>query len=102
MLLDGRAQESGILRRTEDATVLLVYNSRYDIVNFTFPAVPTAARPCLTALKIYTATRMPSSRRNRDWVSLFCAPVDVVLLAGDVRWLLIASAFTRHILSALR
>jgi glycogen operon protein len=40
MLLDGRAQESGIQRRGEDATVLLVYNSHYDVVNFTLPAVP--------------------------------------------------------------
>jgi isoamylase len=40
MLLDGRAQETGIKRRGEDATVLLVYNSHYDVVNFTLPSVP--------------------------------------------------------------
>ena len=40
MLLDGRAQETGINRRGEDATVLLVYNSHYDVVNFTLPSVP--------------------------------------------------------------
>ncbi len=40
MLLDGRAQESGIKRRGSDATLLLVYNSHYDVVNFTLPAVP--------------------------------------------------------------
>ena len=40
MLLDGRAQESGILRRGDDATVLLNYNSHFDVVNFTLPAVP--------------------------------------------------------------
>jgi glycogen operon protein len=40
MLLDGRAQESGIRRRGSDATLLLVYNAHYDVVNFTLPAVP--------------------------------------------------------------
>ena len=40
MLLDGRAQESGIKRRGEDATLLLIYNAYYDVVNFTLPAVP--------------------------------------------------------------
>ena len=40
MLLDGRAQESGIRRRGSDATLLLVYNAHFDVVNFTLPAVP--------------------------------------------------------------
>jgi glycogen operon protein len=40
MLLDGRAQESGVKRRGSDATILLVYNAHYDVVNFTLPAVP--------------------------------------------------------------
>jgi glycogen operon protein len=40
MLLDGRAQETGIKRRGSDATLLLVYNAHYDVVNFTLPEVP--------------------------------------------------------------
>ena len=40
MLLDGRAQESGIKRRGGDATILLLYNAHFDIVNFTLPPVP--------------------------------------------------------------
>jgi glycogen operon protein len=40
MLLDGRAQESGITRRGEDATLLLIYNAHFDVVNFTLPHVP--------------------------------------------------------------
>ncbi len=40
MLLDGRAQETGIKRRGEDTSVLLIYNSHYDIVNFRLPSVP--------------------------------------------------------------
>jgi glycogen operon protein len=39
MLLDGRAQESGIKRRGSDATLLLIYNAHYDVVNFTLPSV---------------------------------------------------------------
>ena len=44
MLLDGRAQESGVKRRGSDATLLLVYNAHFDVVNFTLPAVPDGTR----------------------------------------------------------
>lgn len=40
MLLDGRAQESGVKRRGSDATLLIVYNAHFDVVNFTLPSVP--------------------------------------------------------------
>jgi glycogen operon protein len=40
MLLDGRAQETGIRRKGGDATLLLVVNAHHDIVNFTLPEVP--------------------------------------------------------------
>ncbi|XIA63306.1 glycogen debranching protein GlgX [Bradyrhizobium sp. TZ2] len=40
LLLDGRAQESGIRRRGSDATLLLVYNAHFDVVDFTLPNVP--------------------------------------------------------------
>ena len=40
MLLDGRAQETGIKRRGEDTSVLLIYNSHYDMVSFKLPTVP--------------------------------------------------------------
>ena len=40
ILLDGRAQTSGIRRRGQDATVLVVLNSYHDGVPFTLPAVP--------------------------------------------------------------
>src|SRR6195952_3263849 len=35
LLLDGRAQETGIKRRGSDATMMLIYNAHYDVVNFT-------------------------------------------------------------------
>ena len=40
MLLDGRAQETGIRRKGADATLLLVVNAHHDIVNFSLPEVP--------------------------------------------------------------
>ena len=40
IVLDGRAQVSGIRRRGQDATVLVVINSYHDGVPFTLPPVP--------------------------------------------------------------
>ena len=40
MLMDGRAQETGIKRRGSDATVLLVFNGWQDVVGFTLPDPP--------------------------------------------------------------
>jgi isoamylase len=37
MLLDGRAQVSGIRKRAQDATLLLVMNGWHDVVKFTLP-----------------------------------------------------------------
>jgi len=39
MLMDGRAQPTGIRRKGADATLLLVLNSHHDVVNFTLPEV---------------------------------------------------------------
>jgi CheY-like chemotaxis protein len=40
MLLDGRAQPTGIKRRGDDATLLIVMNAHHDVVEFTLPATP--------------------------------------------------------------
>ena len=40
MLMDGRAQETGIRRAGADATLLLVVNAHHDLVNFRLPPVP--------------------------------------------------------------
>jgi glycogen operon protein len=37
MLIDGRAQTSGIKRRASDVTLLIVVNGYYDLVKFTLP-----------------------------------------------------------------
>ena len=40
LVLDGRAQPSGIKRRGADTTLLLILNAYHDVVNFTLPNVP--------------------------------------------------------------
>jgi glycogen operon protein len=40
VLLDGRAQETGIRRVGTDATLLLVTNAHHDVVRFTLPSAP--------------------------------------------------------------
>jgi glycogen operon protein len=40
MLLDGRAQESGLKQRGSDETLLIVTNSHFDVVKFKLPEVP--------------------------------------------------------------
>jgi isoamylase len=37
VLLDGRAQESGIRKRGTDVTLYLVLNAHHDVVKFTLP-----------------------------------------------------------------
>jgi isoamylase len=44
MLLDGRAQPTGIKQRGSDATLLIMFNAHHDIVTFTLPEVPEGKR----------------------------------------------------------
>jgi glycogen operon protein len=44
MLLDGRAQPSGIKQRGSDATLLVIFNAHHDVVKFTLPEVPEGKR----------------------------------------------------------
>ena len=44
MLMDGRAQPTGIRRRGEDATILVVFNSHHDLVEFVLPGVVGSGR----------------------------------------------------------
>ena len=37
MVLDGRAQPTGIRQRGQDATLLLIFNAYHDVVKFTLP-----------------------------------------------------------------
>ncbi|HYC45301.1 MAG TPA: glycogen debranching protein GlgX [Burkholderiales bacterium] len=44
MVLDGRAQPTGIVRPGSDATLLLILNAYHDLVGFTLPTVPGGKR----------------------------------------------------------
>jgi glycogen operon protein len=44
MLLDGRAQPTGIKQRGSDATLLIIFNAHHDVVKFTLPEVPEGKR----------------------------------------------------------
>ena len=44
MLLDGRGQMTGIRRRGEEATLLLLFNAHHEPVEFTLPEAPGGAR----------------------------------------------------------
>jgi glycogen operon protein len=44
MVLDGRAQPTGIVRPGSDATLLLILNAYHDVVPFTLPEVPGGAQ----------------------------------------------------------
>jgi len=44
MLLDGRAQPTGIKQRGSDATLLIVFNAHHDVVKFMLPEVPEGKR----------------------------------------------------------
>jgi glycogen operon protein len=40
MLLDGHAQQSGIRQRGQEATLLIIFNSWQDMVQFKLPGAP--------------------------------------------------------------
>ncbi len=61
MLLDGRAQPTGIKKRGDDATLLIITNSYHDVVEFTLPEVPEGKRwVCLIDTNTPDRTDVPS------------------------------------------
>jgi isoamylase len=61
MLLDGRAQPTGIKRRGSEATLLLVMNAYHDVVKFKLPEVPEGRRwVCLLDTNAPKRTDAPS------------------------------------------
>ncbi|MND94658.1 Glycogen debranching enzyme [compost metagenome] len=62
MLMDGRAQVSGIRRPGADATLLLIVNAHHEVVNFTLPHVPEGEHwNCLVD------TNRPTLRGRETW-----------------------------------
>ncbi len=59
MLLDGRAQPTGIRKRGEETTLLVIFNSWQDVVKFTLPRSNGGA-----AWTLLADTNMPDSKRR--------------------------------------
>jgi hypothetical protein len=52
MMMDGRAQVTGICKRGHDATLLLVINSYSDVVDFTLPESRGATAGCASRIQM--------------------------------------------------
>jgi len=60
LVIDGRAQASGIRRPASDATLLLVLNAHHDVVNFQLPDVPEGERwTCLLDTNMPVRAELP-------------------------------------------
>jgi isoamylase len=75
MLLDGRAQPSGIRQRGQDATLLVVFNAYHDVVKFTLPDVSEDARWARLI-----DTNLPEDEQQPEAVTF--APADVYDVTG--------------------
>ena len=62
MLMDGRAQTTGVRLRGEDATLLLVLNSWQDAVGFTLPEAPEG-----TGWKLLVDTNIPDTNEDKPF-----------------------------------
>jgi isoamylase len=75
MLLDGRAQTSGIRQRGQDATMLVVFNAYHDVVNFTLPGEGEEAR-----WSLLIDTNFPTGLAEKGKVNF--QPGDVYAVTG--------------------
>jgi isoamylase len=61
LVIDGRAQASGIRRPASDATLLLVLNAHHDVVNFTLPDIPAGDQwTCLLDTNMPVRDELPA------------------------------------------
>ncbi len=68
MLIDGRAQATGIKRPSLDATVLLVLNAHHDVVNFKLPEIVGGhAWRCLLDTNVPDLTAAPRISSGNDY-----------------------------------
>jgi glycogen operon protein len=64
MLVDGRAQPTGIHKLGEDATLLIVFNAYYDVVNFTLPQITGG-----DVWSLLIDTNLPAYEEEREFSS---------------------------------
>ncbi len=68
LVIDGRAQASGIRRPASDATLLLVLNAHHDVVNFTLPEVADGERwTCLLDTNMPVRAELPQFSAGDDY-----------------------------------
>ncbi|MFL5237011.1 MAG: glycogen debranching protein GlgX [Rhizomicrobium sp.] len=64
MLMDGRAQTTGVRRRGQNATLLMVLNGYHDLVNFTLPECSGGMR-----WELLADTNLPEAEKQRPFSS---------------------------------
>ncbi|MGN4218487.1 glycogen debranching protein GlgX, partial [Burkholderia gladioli] len=63
LVIDGRAQASGIVKAASDATLLLVFNAHFDVVDFTLPEIPEGEHwTCLLDTNVPVRDALPELR----------------------------------------
>jgi glycogen operon protein len=62
MLLDGRAQKTGIRKQADDQTMLMVLNSFEGLVDFTMPETVAG-----TAWELLVDTNIPDTKGGEDF-----------------------------------
>jgi glycogen operon protein len=68
LVIDGRAQESGIRRPASDATLLLVLNAHHDVVNFTLPEIAEGDQwTCLIDTNMPVREELPAFRAGNSY-----------------------------------
>jgi glycogen operon protein len=66
MLLDGRAQVTGIKQRGQDATLLLIFNSHHEVVPFTLPAAGDDLARASWTLVLDTQLEAPAQAADNE------------------------------------
>ncbi|HUQ51108.1 MAG TPA: glycogen debranching enzyme GlgX, partial [Gammaproteobacteria bacterium] len=69
MLLDGRAQATGIKQRGQDATMLLIVNSHHDPVDFKLPAAGDDLAVARWSLLLDTQFPMPAHTAHNEYTA---------------------------------
>jgi glycogen operon protein len=68
MLLDGRAQVTGIRRKGSDNTLFLMFNAHHDTVRFAFPDVPRCRIwDCLIDTNRPVDSKIPGARKGAHY-----------------------------------
>jgi glycogen operon protein len=75
MLLDGRAQATGIKQRGQDATMLLIVNSHHDVVPFTLPAAGDELAAARWSLLLDTQFPQPAHTADNEYAAGDMYPV---------------------------